>query len=65
MKKLLLFLLAAFLPMAVNAHDIEVPNGDGITIYYKFINDATELAVSFRGDEFQSFENEYYGNVEI
>ena len=30
------------------AHDIEVPNADGVTIYYYWINN-TELAVSCQG----------------
>ena len=47
------------------AHDIEAVNADGVTIYYKWINNQTELAVSYRGDNFTSFMNEYSGNVII
>ncbi|WP_294747291.1 leucine-rich repeat domain-containing protein [uncultured Prevotella sp.] len=49
--------------MAASAHDIEVPNGDGVTIYYNFTNDSTELEVTFRGDNYIPFE--YTGNVII
>ena len=31
------------------AHDIEVANADGVTIYYNFINDKTELGVTYKG----------------
>lgn len=51
--------------MAANAHDIEVPNGDGVTIYYNFTNDSTELEVTFRGDNYLSYRIEYTGNVII
>jgi len=39
---------ALFISANVFAHDIEVKNADGVTIYYKWINDSTELAVSYR-----------------
>lgn len=47
MKKALIT-IALLLPMVVSAHDIEMPNEDGVTIYYVWAND-TELAVSFQG----------------
>ena len=47
------------------AHDIEVKNADGITIYYNYINDGTELAVTFRGSSYDSYSGEYQGNVVI
>ncbi len=53
------------LPMVANAHDIEVQNGDGVTIYYNFINGGTELEVSLRGNELWSFSDEYTGSVVI
>ena len=46
------------------AHDIEVPNADGVTIYYYWINN-TELAVSCQGSTYDSFPNEYSGDVVI
>ena len=29
------------LPLVASAHDIEVQNADGVTIYYNYINDGT------------------------
>ena len=48
MKKQLLLLVAILSPLMASAHDIEAANADGITIYYEWINDSTELAVSYR-----------------
>ena len=64
MKKQLLLLFIMLLPMVVDAHDIEVKNADDITIYYNFINDGNELAVTFCGDYYYSY-YEYTGNVVI
>lgn len=49
MRKLILLLTVILLPLVANAHDIEVKNADGVTIYYNYTNDGTELAVTFRG----------------
>ena len=48
------------LPLVASAHDIEVQNADGVTIYYNYINDGTELEVTFCGGNYQ-----YQGNVAI
>ena len=53
------------MPLLTCAHDIEVQNANGVTIYYNYINDSTELAVTFRGDRYDSYSNEYQGNVAI
>ena len=53
------------LPLVASAHDIEVQNADGVTIYYNYINNGTELEVTFRGSKYDSFSNEYQGNVAI
>ena len=47
------------------AHDIEVANDDGVTIYYNWANNNTELAVSYRGGSYDSYSNEYTDNVVI
>ena len=50
MKQLLTFLLTVLMSMVgakTYAHDIEVQNGDGVTIYYNYINNATELEVTY------------------
>ena len=64
MKKQLLFILMMLLPMVASAYDIEVKNADGVTIYYNYINDGTELRVTFRGAESYTY-IEYSGNVVI
>lgn len=45
------------------AHDIEVKNSDGVTIYYNWINDHQNLAVTFQGSNISS--KKYSGNVVI
>ena len=62
------FLLTLLMSMVVTksfAHDIEVANSDGKTIYYLWMNNNTELAVSFRGSYPKSYSNEYSGNIVI
>ena len=62
---LLTMLLSIFVASA-KSHDIEVANADGVTIYYNYINDGTELEVSFRGKyDPNSYHQEYSGNVVI
>ena len=60
MKQIKFFLLTALLSMVGTraiAHDIEVANADGVTIYYKWANNKTELSVSYRGSEYHSSTN--------
>ena len=64
----ILFVLAFLCLQAwqgVYAHDIEVANADGVTIYYVWTNNQTELAVSYRGSRYDSYSNEYSGAVNI
>ena len=64
----LFFLLTLFMSLTdikAFAHDIEVPNADGVTIYYVWINNQTELEVSYMGNSHDAFSNEYSGNVVI
>ena len=65
MKKQLLLLAIILLPLVASAHDIEVQNAGGVTIYYNYINNGTELEVTFRGSYYYSFSDEYQGNVVI
>jgi hypothetical protein len=65
MKKQLLLFAMILLPLVASAHDIEVKNADGVTIYYNYINDGTELEVTFRGSNSSSYSNRYQGNVAI
>ena len=65
MKKQLLLLVLILLPMVASAYDIEVQNADDVTIYYNYINNGTELEVTFRGSSYDSYSGEYQGNVVI
>ena len=65
MKKQLLLFAMILLPLVASAHDIEVQNADGVTIYYNYINDGTELEVTLLGDGNYSYSNVYQGNVAI
>ena len=60
---ILLSVLMSMVGAKAFAHDIAIANTDGVTIYYKWINNNTELAVSYRGVSYLSCE--YYGNVVI
>lgn len=64
-KRFLLSLLAILANISIYAHDIAVANADGVTIYYKYINNRTELAVTCRGTSYSLYANEYSGNVII
>ena len=67
-QQIITFLLTVLMSMVgiqANAHDIEVANADGKTIYYNWINNQTELSVSYRGSYYTSYSNEYTGNVVI
>ncbi len=63
--KFLLTLLISMLSVKAPAHDIEVANSDGVIIYYTYINDSTELEVSYQGSKYDSYSNEYSGDVVI
>ena len=64
-KKQLLLLAMILLPLVASAHDIEVKNADGVTIYYNYFNNGTELEVTFLGRNHFSSPNVYQGNVAI
>jgi len=49
MKKQLLLFAMILLPLVASAYDIEVKNADGKTIYYNYINNGTELEVTYGG----------------
>ena len=71
MKKLkttiLLYMLLSMLVTTASAQDIEVTNEDGVTIYYVRLptSNYTEVIVSYRGSSWDSYSNEYSGNVVI
>ena len=61
----LLAMLMSMLGIETFAHDIAVENADGKTIYYVWVNNKTELAVSYRGSDYSSYKNEYSGTIII
>jgi hypothetical protein len=64
-KKQLLLLAMILLPLVASAHDIQVKNADGVTIYYNYFNNGTELQVTYDGSYYFSYSDEYQGNVVI
>lgn len=48
---LFLSLLLSLLGANAYAHDIAVENAEGVTIYYKYINDGAELGVTNKDDD--------------
>ena len=63
MKKRLLLLVAILFPILASAHDFELQNDDGKTIYYTFFYG--ELLVSFRGHLYDEYSGEYWGDLVI
>ena len=62
----LLTALMSIVSICATAHDIEVANNDGVTIYYVYANTAkTELAVSYRGSSYSKYPDEYSGHITI
>ena len=61
----LISILLSMMSVEAFAHDIEVANAEGVTIYYDFENYETELVVVYRGYSDVSFSNEYTGNIII
>ena len=59
----LLIIVISMFGIKLFAHDISVKNAEGVTIYYVWTNHETELAVSYRGNSYNS--NEYSGSVTI
>ena len=62
MKKLFLSTLLLALPLLASAYDIAVENSDGVTIYYNYYNNGTELEVT---RESSSSYDRYSGAVNI
>ena len=63
--RLLLTVLISMVCATSFAHDIAVANSDGVTIYYTYTNNNTELAVSYRGTSPNNYADEYSGDVVI
>ena len=63
--KILFTLLILMAGTKAFAYDIEVKNADGVTIYYNYINDSKELEVTYRDNNYVSYNNENYDAVII
>ena len=65
----LLTMLISLISVNAYAHDIEEKNSDGQTIYYNYIrndnNLITGLEVTYRGDTYNTYSNEYSGKIVI
>ena len=62
---LLLILVMSFTSTVVNAHDIEVKNADGVTIYYNYIKNSACIEVTYKGSYASEYSNEYSGDIKI
>ena len=60
-KKAVLFVVVLFMSTTIRAYDIEVKNSDGVTIYYNYINNGTELEVA----SYPTYLLKYSGSVVI
>lgn len=60
MKKIITSLLLLAIPLLASAYDIAVANADGVTIYYNYYNNGTELQVTR-----ESYNYRYSGDVNI
>ena len=58
---ILLTMLLCMFGENVFAYDFAIENADGVTIYYKYINDGTELEVTYKNNSFVG----YQGSVAI
>ena len=61
----LLLVLMSMTGITAYAHDFEVANSDGKTIYYVINDDGTSVSVSFRGSNYSSYSNRYVGDIVI
>ena len=63
---ILLTVLLSMVGAKAFAYDIEVINSDGVTIYYNWNSDNTELTVTSDGSSSPTFENYFYsGDITI
>ena len=68
MKKISLILLLSLTAFAVSAHDFEVKNSAGTTIWYNNVTDSygeNAVEVTYSGTWYNAVEDEYKGTVEI
>ncbi|MDY6438645.1 MAG: leucine-rich repeat domain-containing protein [Prevotella sp.] len=66
MKRLLSLSVFLMMALLLFAHDFEVKNADGVTIYYNITSSSgTTVAVTFRGKYYEPYYNAYTGAVNI
>ena len=58
MRRLLFIASLLLFSTSVFAYDIEVKNSDGITIYYNYINNKSELEVTYKDTYFKSYKGD-------
>ena len=58
-------LLLCMMTKNASSHDIAVPNADGVMVYYNYTNNNANLAVTYAGDWYGAYQNEYSGVVAI
>ena len=65
--KILLTILLCMFGAKANAYDISVENADGVTIYYNYTNNGTELEVTYNNSDYYSdyYWGSYTGSVVI
>ena len=62
----LMVLMSCFVTSETYAYDFAIENADGVTIYYHYINDGTELEVTYQSYDRWDLNNSYYsGSVVI
>ena len=62
---LFLATLMSMISTTVTAHDIEVANSDGKTIYYNYNSDGSSVSVTYQGTSCSSYSDEYSGEIVI
>ena len=62
---ILIAVLMCMVRVNVFAHDIAVANSNGVTIYYNWIKNNTELSVSYQSSSDSDYSNEYTGSIVI
>ena len=62
---ILFSILLSMFSANASAYDIKVKNADGVTIYYNYINNKTELEVTAKSTEINEIANSYSGSIVI
>lgn len=63
--RLLLLNLLLLSALCISAHDIEVKNADGVTLYCNYYKGNQQLVVTYKGDSWKSNPERYTGNLVI